>query len=229
MALKDEIEAAVGKIFKEQWKYRDGQVVPEAEDVALGNEGVTLEATVLYADLDGSTKMVDSYTPAFSAEIYKSFLYSTARVIRARGGEIVAYDGDRVMAVFIGDSKNTSAAKCALQINWTAKHLVMPLLKQQYTDTTFDLKHIVGVDTSELLVARTGVRGANDLVWVGPAANYAAKLTELSGFASWITHRVYDAMKDEAKLSNGREMWEKRTWTAMNGLAIYGSGWTWSL
>jgi hypothetical protein len=34
-----------------------------------------------------------------------------------------AFDGDRVMAVFIGDSKNTSAVKAALQINYVTKHL----------------------------------------------------------------------------------------------------------
>jgi len=38
---------------------------------------------------------------------------------------------------------------------------------------------VVGIDTSALFVARIGVRNDNDLVWVGRAANYAAKLTEI--------------------------------------------------
>ena len=33
----------------------------------------------------------------------------------------------------------------------------------------------LGIDTSKLFVARTGIRKSNDLVWVGRAANYAAK------------------------------------------------------
>ena len=52
--------------------------------------------------------------------------------------------------------------------------------------------------------------GANDLVWVGPAANYAAKLTELDAACpTWITHRVYNKLADEAKFSSGKNMWQR--------------------
>lgn len=88
MALADEIKAEVEKIFKTQWTSRGGQVVPEPEDIKLGNEAVEFNrATVLYADLAGSTAMVDTKKWNFSAEIYKTFLYSSARLVRAEGGK----------------------------------------------------------------------------------------------------------------------------------------------
>lgn len=69
-----------------------------------------------------------------------------------------------------------------------------------YPKTTFEIRHVVGIDTSDPWVDRTGVRRANDLVWVGPAANYAAQLTERNtNYPTWITHRVYDAMNLNAK------------------------------
>jgi len=74
------------------------------------------------------------------------------------------------MAVFIGDSKNSSAAKTALQIKFLTREIINPILKQAYPSSAFQLEQSVGVDTGKLLVARTGVRGANDLVWVGRAA-----------------------------------------------------------
>ena len=113
------------------------------------------------------------------------------------------------MAVFIGDYKNTTAVRCGLKINWAVKNLVMPALRQQYPDSTFQVRQVVGIDTSNLFVARTGVRGANDLVWVGPAANYAAKLTELGAdYPTRITHRVFERLNDEAKFANdGKPMW----------------------
>src|SRR2546430_1031806 len=150
MALRDEITDRAKSIFGDQWSTRKGNVVPDAEDMGLGNEAVLLEGTVLYADLSGSTKMVDRFKAAFSAEIYKAYLYSTARVIRSEGGEIVAYDGDRVMAVFIGNTKNTSAARCGLKINWAVKDVVTPLMKNQYPKTTFSIQHVVGIDTGPL-------------------------------------------------------------------------------
>lgn len=230
MGLKADIEASVAKIFGDQWTTRSGLKVPDTDNVALGNDAVIIDGTVLYADLDGSTGMVDNHKKHFSAEVYKAYLDCTARIIRSEGGTIVSYDGDRIMAVFTGDSKNTSAVRCALKINWSVKNIVTPALKKQYS-IDFVVRHVVGIDTSELFVAKTGVRGANDLVWVGPAANYAAKLTELdSANATWITHRVFNAMADDAKISSdGTPMWKARTWTAMNNLSIYSSTFWWKV
>ena len=72
MALKEELEEAVGKIFRESWSSRDGQVVPDPEDLELGNDAVKLEGTVLYADMSDSTKLVDENSPEFAAEVYKN-------------------------------------------------------------------------------------------------------------------------------------------------------------
>ena len=235
MALKDDITAEAMDIFRLAWTKRNGYVVPAPKDINLTtNDGVELEAAVLYADLQASTTMVDSKTPEFSAEVYKAFLAATARVIRAEAGEITAYDGDRIMAVFIGDGKETTAARCALKINWVVKNLVSPALRSVYTQHAFEVQHVVGVDVSPLLVARTGIRGGNDLVWVGRAANYAAKLSALhdAGYPTWITDRVYDALADGTKYSGEtprRLMWEQRSWTPMNGLRIYRSSFWWGV
>jgi len=229
MGLADDLKSEVSHIFGDQWAKRDGNKVPESEDLKLGNDAVELEGTVLYAGLSASTALVDAYKPHFPAEVYKAFLHCAAKIIKNEGGVITAYDGDRIMGVFIGGSKNTNAARCALRINWARVSVINPAIKAQYPNKTYELRHVTGVDTSRLFVTRTGVRGANDLVWVGRAANHAAKLTELSSdYPSWITDEVYSAMKEEAKTSeDGRSMWEARTWTAMNGRTIYRSKWRW--
>jgi class 3 adenylate cyclase len=166
LALKDDLEAEVKKIFKEVWTERDGTVVPEPKDLKLGNDAVNLNATVLYADMSGSTRMVDSETPKFAAEVYKTYLICAARIIKDEGGAITAYDGDRIMAVYIGDNdKNTRAVRSALRINGAVWDIIKPALKNQYSSNNYNLKHVIGVDTSKLLVARIGVRNDNDLVW----------------------------------------------------------------
>ena len=232
MSFRDDLESAVKKIFAESWSERAGQVVPDSEDVGLENDAVKLKGTMLYADMSASTKLVDDYPAHFAAEIYKAYLHCAAKVVRARGGEITAYDGDRIMAVFIGNSKNSSAAKAALNINWCVKNIINSAIKAQYPKRNYTVRQTVGVDTSDLFVARTGIRGSNDLVWVGRAANYAAKLTDLSDdYPSWITSAVYDNMKDSSKFreSDKKPMWEERVWKTMGGMKIYRSNWTWSL
>jgi class 3 adenylate cyclase len=229
MGLKDDLEKEVAAIFKWKWEERDSEVVPEDEDLKLGNDAVKLDATVLYADMADSTKLVDGYEPWFAAEIYKTFLHCAAKIIRSHDGVITAYDGDRIMAVYIGKSKNTSAVKSALKINYAAIHIVTPAKKKQYPNDTYELRHVVGIDTSKLFVARTGIRGSNDLVWVGRAANYAAKLSSLPhGYATNITADVYSKMSDEVKASSdGRSMWDEATWTEFGNRQIYRSTWWW--
>jgi class 3 adenylate cyclase len=231
MALKATLESEVATIFRSSWATRDGDKVPEAEDLKLGNDAVKLTGTVLYADLADSTALVQKYKKPFAAEIYKTFLHCAAKILRDEGGTITAYDGDRVMAVFIGDPKNTPAARAALKINYAMTEIVRPALKKQYPNDTYVPRHVVGIDTSDLFIARTGVRGANDLVWVGRAANYAAKLAALpETYSSYITADVYNGMKDDVKVSSdGRAMWVSLTWTEFDNSRIYGSTWWWSI
>jgi class 3 adenylate cyclase len=232
MALSQDLSSEVKEIFSTNFTTRAGIVVPEAEDIRLGNDAVVFdEAVVLYADLAGSTALVKDYRDWFAAEVYKSYLHCASKIIRDQGGTITAFDGDRVMAVFIGDSKRTNAAKAALKINHAVVKIINPIIKEKFPTTEYFVKHGVGADISKLFVARTGIRGSNDLVWVGPAANYAAKLCSLreDNYASYITAAVYDKMAEEAKVGGDpkQNMWEKRTWTPYS-MEIYRSSWMWS-
>ncbi len=230
MTLKDDLTKQVKEIFAQNWDEQITKAVPDPEDLRLDNHAKDLEmATVLYADLDGSTNMVDNYDWRISAEVYKTYLRCAAQVIRSEDGAITAYDGDRIMSVFTGASKNTSAVRCALKINFAVCEIIRPAFSAQYQNSEFALKHVVGVDTSRLRAARIGVRGDNDLVWVGRAANYAAKLTTLSEKPIWITKAIYDGMNDEVKYSNGNPMWDARLWTPMNKMQIYCSTYWWRI
>jgi class 3 adenylate cyclase len=231
MATAKEVRDEVSAILATRWQTREGQVVPDSENVKLANnDAVELDATVLYADLADSTELVNSYKPIFAAEIYKAYLVTACRIIRANNGTITAFDGDRVMAVFLGTTKNSDAARCALKINGAVKKIINPAIKTQYPNTSFEIQQAVGIDTSKLLVAKTGIRGSNDLVWVGRAANFAAKLSAVrrTGYSTFITEDVFNRLMDTSKLSGSNVMWDKLMWEKM-GIAIYGSTWFWEL
>ena len=233
MALKDDLQSEVAKIFRETWTTRDGRVVPAPEDIALSNDAVVIEkAAVLYADLAGSTGLVNSQTWEFAAEVYKTFLYCAAKLAREQGGTITSYDGDRIMGIFNGSTPCSDAAICALKLNWVVKNIINSALKVQYPQQSYSVKHVVGIDVGKLRAARTGVRGGNDIVWVGRTANYAAKLTELNlDENSWITKDVYDLLKDEAKYGGNprQDMWKSYKWTPNGDFPIYGSTWWWAV
>jgi adenylate cyclase len=234
MSLLDDLTQETDAIVRAAWEYRDGTVVPETSDLALGNEAVELEATFLYADLADSTELAIG-TPEIAAEVFKAYLMGTTRIVRSLRGEVRSFDGDRVMAVFLEGAKNTAAAEAALKINYFFSNILRPAFTSFYVSRSLSLKQTVGVDTSEVRVVRSGIRNNNDLVWVGRAPNIAAKLSSIreDGFASYISKTVFDAMLDDSKYGGNprRLMWESRTWA--NGAAygvksVYRSNWTWT-
>lgn len=231
MSLKDDLSAEVKKIFADAWDEQTTLSVPSPEDLRLNaNHAKNLDvATVLYADLDGSTSMVDSKSWQFSAEVYKTYLRCAAQIIKSENGVVTAYDGDRIMAIFAGDFKNTRAVRTALKINYSVHNVIRPAIANQYTTQNFQLNHVIGIDSTQLRTTRIGVRNDSDLVWIGRAANYAAKLTALSEKPIWITKAVYDNMNDDVKLSAGTNMWQVRQWTSMNNLEVYCSTYIWPI
>ena len=215
MTSSREILSEIRSILSTRWTTRVGRKVPDPESVVLSNGAVKLNGTVLYADLTDSTGLVNHYRSRFAAKVYKSYLVAACRIIRNNSGTITAFDGDRVMAVYIGDRKNSSAAKTALQIKFIVKK-INEELKRTYPNTSYGLQQAVGIDTGDLFVVRTGIRDSNDLVWIGRSANYAAKLCGLVAgvHSTFITESVYKKLNGATKYGGSprRTMWEKSYW-----------------
>ena len=125
--------------------------------------------------------------------------------------------------MYAGDEKDIRAARSTLKINYTVTEIINPISKRFHPDKDYRARQVVGIDTSELFVAGIGIRGSNDLVWVGRAANDAAKLCSLSPeYSSRITEVVYNRLSDSPKYSkNCKPMWEAATWNNMNDMRIY--------
>jgi class 3 adenylate cyclase len=117
------------------------------------------------------------------------------------------------MGIFVGGSKNTSAVKCGLKINWMVQKALKPKAEAAYPTLKkngFVIRHCTGIHTSQVLVVRGGVRGSNDLVFVGTAPNFAARLSEQrTSSRTYITHQIFNHMADEAKFGGSprENMW----------------------
>lgn len=234
MALRDDILSDTQTIISTLWNKRRGRQVPNTSDVALAGGAVEIEATFLYADLADSSKMAKQLDRRIAAKIFKSFLATSARLIRAHGGEVRSFDGDRIMGVFVGGYRNTSAVKCALQIKWCVGKIraKFEAKYESVRDASFRIRHGVGVDSGTVLSVRGGARGSNDLIWIGRAPNLAAKLSDLreSPYSTFITAAVFNRLNDEGKYGDTEKslMWERRTWNFLaENLVVYRSSWHW--
>lgn len=229
----DSVGSQVQTILNTAWDIRDGTLVPTTDTVKLKDGAVKVEAAYLYADLADSSQAAQKLKKEVTGKIIRSYLDAASRIIKHYGGEIRSFDGDRVMGIFMGNSKNTNAIKAGLSINWAMDHVLdpkfvakWPTLKDYWTPA-----HGVGIDTGSALIVRGGVRASNDLVSIGEAPNVAAKLSGLRGSPDvYITEAVYNQCNEVARTTNGKNMWTDYPAQTIGGSTykVKGSTWRWT-
>lgn len=205
--------------------------VPDVSDIALEkNQGVLIDGCYLYADMVDSSVLGQRIKKPVAAKIMRSYLNGASAVIRHNGGEIRSFDGDRVMGIFIGREKETKAVNAALGMNW----LVESYLREQVSatwpdlkrDNIYNMRHCVGIDTGEALLTRTGIRGDNDIISIGPGPNVAAKLADLrDGYALHITNEVFEPMSNDVAYDRDNRLVWNKYWSAFDVGGRYRTVW----
>lgn len=234
MSIVGDVKSGIDIVLQPAWAVRDGTVVPNTDDITLKDGAVNINATYLYADLADSSALAQKVDKDVAAKVIRSYLNAAVRILKHYKGEIRSFDGDRVMAIFIGESKNTNAVRAALALNWAVHKVLEPKLQAKWSDLDkyWTVKHGVGVETGQAMLVRGGVRNNNDLISIGAAPNVAAKLSELRLSPNiYITKAVYDSMGDKNRIaSDGRSMWLVQEAMTVGGksYSIYGSNWSWS-
>jgi len=233
MATIDDIKNDVDTVIATPWNKRSGNKVPSSEDVALSGGAVELDATYLYTDLANSSMIAKQFDQRIAAKIFKTFHSTSCRLIRKHSGTILSFDGDRILAVFYGDSKNSSATKCALNINYVVTEVIREKFESKYEvvrNADFRISHGTGIDTGTVLLVRAGVRGSNDLVSIGRGPNLAAKLSELRAARTYITSSVYKKIHETSKFGGDpkENMWKRCSWGFLGDkIIVYRSDWQW--
>ncbi len=211
MSFKDDLTAKVNAFAVDAWDVTPGRVVPDAKGLPFSNSGKSLSACFLYADLSDSTGLVNRTLSKLAAEYYKAFLHCASKLIEANDGTVEAYDGDRVMGVFLGAAKEQNAVVAAFQLNRAMTTIVNPIFSRVYREAHSPLQYTVGIDTGDVLACKAGVRGTAELIWIGPAANYAAKLNSFPGLEHSYPTRITSAVHAKLPqfvLPNGNDVWE---------------------
>jgi adenylate cyclase len=233
MGLKDTISSTTNILLTTPFDIRNGTTVPTTDTVKLSDGAVKIKAVFLYSDLADSTGLAKNHPRETTAKVIRAYLNAVTRVIRNRSGEIRSFDGDRVMGIFIGNDAPDRAARVALEIKWVVDNVVQPKVVSQFQsiqNSGWIMKNGTGVDISEAMMVRGGVRNNSDLVSVGDAPNIAAKLSEYRAYRTYITGRLWDEMSYSTCFSSEK----KPMWSAPRDLklgdrtvSIRSSDWGW--
>ncbi len=211
------LKRRVNTLFGTSFQERDGRVVPSSGDVTLKDGAVKIKATFLYSDLAGSAMLSESCPWSTTAKVIRSFLDCATRLILKHGGHVRSFDGDRVMGVFMGGQQSSSASICGREIHWAVRKIIHPAASTKFAsirNNGIEIRNCTGIDFGEVRAVRSGVRDNNDLIWIGKAPSFSAKLSDEreAGYHTFISKRVYGRLLDHAKYnSEKKDMWKSST------------------
>ncbi|WP_257899437.1 adenylate/guanylate cyclase domain-containing protein [Rhodococcus qingshengii] len=244
MSLLDDINTQIEKTIKTSMTVTtrsstsSDTSVPKPEDLAY-NGGKIISATYLYTDMHDSSTLAATASREEAARVFRGFLNVSTKIIRSLDGHIRSFDGDRVMGVFTGPDKEDRAVKAALRIKWAVDTHVTPAIHAEIPSLKsngWNLKQSSGIATGKTLLARAGFRDNDDMISIGVAPNLAAKLSDIRStgddakFVTRIGKGTYSGLSDDAKLSNGKDMWQGTYTKTFGGkeYAYYRSSYHWS-
>ncbi len=173
------VEEGERRRIRRAWEKRVARdvldVILEAGPDAYVN-GRRTEATVLFSDIRGFTKMCDTLEPEEVVDVLNVYLQRMTEVITARRGTLHKFIGDGIMAVF-GDpvpfeDHADQAVMAAIEM-----HKALQELRQSSEKSTVKDMHMgVGIHTGELVAGDIGSEDFMEYTTIGRTVSVAARL-----------------------------------------------------
>jgi class 3 adenylate cyclase len=211
MGLKDDIISKAKEIESTTFVVTPVTYVPTIDTSALtfGCTGLEFNATVLYIDMRGSTKVLNSHQKRVVAKLHMIYYHAVVKIAKANGGEIRSFNGDSLLVFFQGTTKKelSIAVKTAMQIRYAITFLVNDKLKS-YMDIDFG----IGLDNGKILATKVGLGGTDttkDLIWIGNAVNKSTVISDNCKSPNYvgISKYVYDNLEDYVKYGKQKDIW----------------------
>ena len=183
-------EAQIVRILKNLTRIVDGapaaagRVVPEGEDLAIG-EGRRLNMAVLFLDLSGFSgrPAETAHEQTILLRLFNLFFTEMIRIVEEYGGTVEKNTGDGLMAYFEDNGGDPPERGCkravasALTMMYTTQNFINPIIRESGLE---ELHFRVGIDHGPVTVAQVGAaQRFHGLVAIGTTANIACKMLDV--------------------------------------------------
>lgn len=114
-----------------------------------------------------------------------------------------------------------------MQVRWFVEHVLWPKFNGYFDankaarGARLNFSIGAGLGKGDIYAVRVGIRGTNDVAWVGRCTNTAAKLSNVLYHPRSIavTRAVYDRLNSDRKYSDGRHMWSDERFDHFGGVS----------
>ncbi|HHQ4623656.1 adenylate/guanylate cyclase domain-containing protein [Aeromonas veronii] len=224
--MKSGIDEKVKNIIDDEFEVTDITYVPDIDNTSLtfGNKGLRFEATTLFIDMRGSTKVLNNHNKTTVAKLHKAYFHTIVTIAKSLGGEVRSFNGDGMLVFFQGTTKQSlsNAVKAAMKMKWMLASSDSVVKKKMEKYSTVDFG--IGIDDGKILCAKVGISGINnrDLVWIGNAVNKSVKIGDQLHGKIGISSFVYNNLLDDVKYVTEndafgnkvkRDMWSEESFT----------------
>ena len=140
--------------------------------------GKTISAAIMICDLRDFTALSDLWPRDDIIEILNGYFDALCDPVEARGGEILKFMGDGLLAIF--PLSNPNACADLLQAIDEGRQRIGALNIQLAESGKPALRYGVGVHVGDVMYGNIGSRKRLDFTAIGPAVNVASRLEELT-------------------------------------------------
>lgn len=239
MTLLEDVKSSVSTHMAGTYETFQPRAVPLPEDIPEGAKAAKLTATSLFIDLRQSSDITNALRRQTAAKMLKAYFSGAVRIVNANNGYVRSFNGDGMLALFRDERRSNNAVKAAMQAKWFVRDILQPRFERYFESNRqafgasigFDIG--CGLDDGDIYAVKVGIRGTNDVAWVGRCTNTSAKLSNLAASprSILITRAVYERLAGSRKLSNGTHMWSDEFSRKIGGInrAIRSTTYWWSI
>lgn len=127
---------------------------------------------LLFSDIRGFTSFSEKNSPETVMEILNFYLNLQSEIILSKKGDIDAYVGDEIMALFQGPNKVERAIESAIEIVKSIKKANMDRLKEGHA--IFEVG--IGINSGDVVIGNIGSSTRMNHTAIGDTVNLAARL-----------------------------------------------------
>ncbi len=140
--------------------------------------GKTVSAAIMICDLRDFTALSDLWPRDDIIEILNGYFDALCEPVEARGGEILKFMGDGLLAVF--PLSNPNAHADLLEAIKDGRQRMDVLNGELVKSGKSPLRYGIGVHVGDVMYGNIGSRKRLDFTAIGPAVNIASRLEELT-------------------------------------------------
>jgi adenylate cyclase len=174
------------------------QILSLADSGNLQLGGEQREATILFADIRGFTKLSETMSPEDIVKMLNAHLSVVIDKVLANGGMVNKFAGDNIMAVWNAPQPQAEHARLACKAACDIQH---GLAELEAKDPSLPKAQFgIGINTGQAVAGNVGSSGRTEYTVIGDAVNLASRICGATPATEiWIGAETYRQTQEVAE------------------------------